>query len=378
MRIVRIGFVCALFFGTPAYATTLNLNDFVLFAGIGPISINSNSNIQTGAVGTNGNISTGTGVTVSDLDAGGNITLNSNSTVRSGSNVIAGGNISTGTGITVNSSSSVVGGGNLSLNSNANLGGAGGGVSVSLGGTLSHGTGYTGPASLTENVAPPAPFAAGSPYQLPTLPASSVPPPTGAINNVNNTTLAVLAGAPLVPGDYAALSLTSNKTLNLETGTYHFTSFSIGTGSTINLDVASGAINIFIDGVLSINSNTHLIPSIAGDASDIYWESNGDVTIGTGTVIYGTIFASGVAVLGQDQTLNSNSVFTGQYLATGGISTGTGTTFNLAVNNRFISTENVIGETPIPAALPLFATGLGMVGLLGWRRKRKARAMTAA
>ena len=28
--------------------------------------------------------------------------------------------------------------------------------------------------------------------------------------------------------------------------------------------------------------------------------------------------------------------------------------------------------TPLPAALPLFATGLGAVGLFGWRRKRKA------
>ncbi len=30
--------------------------------------------------------------------------------------------------------------------------------------------------------------------------------------------------------------------------------------------------------------------------------------------------------------------------------------------------------TPIPAALPLFGTGLGALGLLGWRRKRKAQA----
>ena len=29
-------------------------------------------------------------------------------------------------------------------------------------------------------------------------------------------------------------------------------------------------------------------------------------------------------------------------------------------------------ETPLPAALPLFATGLGALGLLTWRRKRKA------
>jgi hypothetical protein len=34
----------------------------------------------------------------------------------------------------------------------------------------------------------------------------------------------------------------------------------------------------------------------------------------------------------------------------------------------------VAATTPLPAALPLFATGLGALGLLGWRRKRKAQA----
>ena len=33
-----------------------------------------------------------------------------------------------------------------------------------------------------------------------------------------------------------------------------------------------------------------------------------------------------------------------------------------------------IQATPLPAALPLFATGLGLTGLLGWRRKRKTAA----
>jgi hypothetical protein len=36
-----------------------------------------------------------------------------------------------------------------------------------------------------------------------------------------------------------------------------------------------------------------------------------------------------------------------------------------------------ISQTPLPAALPLFATGLGALGLLGWRRKRKAAALAA-
>ncbi len=31
-----------------------------------------------------------------------------------------------------------------------------------------------------------------------------------------------------------------------------------------------------------------------------------------------------------------------------------------------------ITPTPLPATLPLFATGLGASGLLGWRRKKKA------
>jgi uncharacterized protein (TIGR03118 family) len=33
-----------------------------------------------------------------------------------------------------------------------------------------------------------------------------------------------------------------------------------------------------------------------------------------------------------------------------------------------------IEPTPLPAALPLFATGIGGLGLFGWRRKRKAQA----
>jgi endo-1,4-beta-xylanase len=49
----------------------------------------------------------------------------------------------------------------------------------------------------------------------------------------------------------------------------------------------------------------------------------------------------------------------------------------------FYLDDVVIDETspppsavPAPAALPLFATGLGALGLLGWRRKRKAQVAT--
>jgi len=33
-----------------------------------------------------------------------------------------------------------------------------------------------------------------------------------------------------------------------------------------------------------------------------------------------------------------------------------------------------LSEVPLPTTLPLFATGIGGLGLLGWRRKRKVRA----
>jgi hypothetical protein len=51
-------------------------------------------------------------------------------------------------------------------------------------------------------------------------------------------------------------------------------------------------------------------------------------------------------------------------------------------SNGWEAADNMAGSpqalgvaTPLPAALPLFATGIGGLGLLGWRRKRKAQAV---
>ena len=53
-------------------------------------------------------------------------------------------------------------------------------------------------------------------------------------------------------------------------------------------------------------------------------------------------------------------------------SCGNGCTPNEYVTN--ISATEDMAATPLPAALPLFASGLGALGLLGWLRKRKAQA----
>jgi hypothetical protein len=48
---------------------------------------------------------------------------------------------------------------------------------------------------------------------------------------------------------------------------------------------------------------------------------------------------------------------------------------NSLVTNPTFTAAAGATATPLPAALPLFATGIGGLGLLGWRRKRKAQAV---
>jgi hypothetical protein len=56
----------------------------------------------------------------------------------------------------------------------------------------------------------------------------------------------------------------------------------------------------------------------------------------------------------------------------------TGLAFNgLTIDGAPIEGEGDIATAPVPAALPLFATGLGAFGLFGWRRKRKAASIAA-
>ena len=47
--------------------------------------------------------------------------------------------------------------------------------------------------------------------------------------------------------------------------------------------------------------------------------------------------------------------------------------FTDGINGEADGLFGAIDATPIPATLPLFATGIGGLGLLGWRRKRKAQ-----
>jgi hypothetical protein len=91
-------------------------------------------------------------------------------------------------------------------------------------------------------------------------------------------------------------------------------------------------------------------------------------------VVSGTFTTGSTA--GQTSTLNNTFSLSSAPLGsivTGFLDEGAAGIFTTAQSSSLVLNDPV--ATPIPAALPLFATGLGAMGLIGWRKKRKAQAV---
>jgi hypothetical protein len=164
----------------------------------------------------------------------------------------------------------------------------------------------------------------------------------------------------------------------------------------------SGSIDTTILSFAVGSGNNGLVgPLIAPDVAAIYTGALGQITLFVGPIIGPTTFGSGgvnaatggtgdmVGVNGyfkspsimlpfgysSDSALTDTANYALATFASLGVTPGTYVwTWGTGADQSYTL---IIGATPLPAALPLFATGLGVLGLLGWRRKRKAAAVAA-
>jgi hypothetical protein len=151
------------------------------------------------------------------------------------------------------------------------------------------------------------------------------------------------------------------------TGQLTFADSLLGTGVINESQIQNLSIDVFLNGVsqgtaslasfnssvaFNLNFNTTTEQFVVGGRSDgpsgQLWNFNSPTSVGSASE-------------------NITQVVTVGGMAFGSINVGAST----------LSATPVPTATPLPAALPLFATGLGGLGLPGWRRKRKARAGVA-
>jgi len=150
-------------------------------------------------------------------------------------------------------------------------------------------------------------------------------------------------------------------------------------GDSYNIGTIAGLSSVFLIPGISNDGGTHTgIWQVTGailDTSDT--GPNGNDTQFNLTALFGGapattgVFtpATSVQALSQDGTVSNINFL-------GGPGDNDGPCFGGCYGPEVIATINTESSaTPLPAALPLFATGIGGFGLLGRRRKRKAQAV---
>jgi hypothetical protein len=166
--------------------------------------------------------------------------------------------------------------------------------------------------------------------------------------------------------------------LTLTPGVYFFGSSAQLTGTlTLNEQGNPNALFIFNIGSTLTTASSSAVKLInTAPGAGLFWDVGSSATLGTGTAFLGNILAVASITLNTGATIGCGRALAENGAVTmdtntigGGCGVGTGEGSN-GLNGVIV--------TPLPAALPLFATGLGALGLLGWRRKRKNAAALAA
>jgi hypothetical protein len=121
----------------------------------------------------------------------------------------------------------------------------------------------------------------------------------------------------------------------------------------------------------------------AGRSNSFPKNTNAIAISTTGWYTFQTSFFDNGGALGVTMSiLNSSDALVGSWLLGGDPIAGVGgnrygwfvnNEFSfLAIDNTSLSTADGPAATPLPAALPMFASGLGALGFVHWRKKRKA------
>lgn len=183
---------------------------------------------------------------------------------------------------------------------------------------------------------------------------------------------------------------------------------------TILLDVSQAAATTYSvnDTVLGLTATGAITTGVSGLSDILSWSltiSDG----GGGTATFNDTDGT-LTVAGSDFYISGNSIYfnfgdnnpstagevkfesvagfpgtsyfqlTSEYVCGGSCDPGTGAEtldfMHSAGAGHFYSSPEVIAiaATPLPATLPLLASGLGALGLFGWRRKRKSAAVIQA
>jgi hypothetical protein len=164
--------------------------------------------------------------------------------------------------------------------------------------------------------------------------------------------------------------------------------------------VATGSGNLDTTGLTFVNSFTtfaQIIPNesliVTGPAAstgmnEFFGTFTGPTSFGTGFFLTASSGSGNVAGLYDleshlfvptgyvsDTALSNTSTWNSATFASLGLTTGTYVwTWGNGADQRFTLQVGSVSNVPLPGALPLFATGLGALALLGSRRKKKVQA----
>ena len=134
--------------------------------------------------------------------------------------------------------------------------------------------------------------------------------------------------------------------------------YSSGNISDNILSASPTDVNVSFAPVVLSASNRYWITLTADALSSVAWAWAVDNS-GTGTG--GEFYASNSGIFSNDDPPFPTCIFAGSACG--------GQPYQMRVTD-----EPAVATTPLPGALPLLASGLGALGIAGWRRKRKSRA----